>query len=79
MKTKRLADFGQDPTDNKNTDVTHTTAASIITKGLSYFNTSNSAPDLSDNESVTSQLKDKNENNDFAPVLKFLRGKNQQK
>ena len=76
MEAKWLADLGKDPTDTKNTDVIHDAAASVSTTGLSSVNTSNSAPDLSNDELVALQLKDKNENNsEFTLVLKLPIGK----
>ena len=75
MKTKRLADLGKDSTDNKDNDVTHTAAAFITTTSLSSVNISSSASDLSDDESVTLKLKDKNWNSDFAPTLTLPIGK----
>ena len=75
MEAKRLADLGQGSTDNEDTDVIHAAAASITTAGLSSVNTSNFAPDLSNNELVTLKLKDKNDNSDFAPTLTLPKGK----
>ena len=74
IEAKRLADLGKDSTDNKNTDVTHTTAASITTTGLLSVNTTNSAPDLSYDELVALKLKNKNENRDFSFMLTPLKG-----
>ena len=60
MEAKRLADLGKDSTDNKDTDVTYTAAASITTTGLSSVNTSNSAPGSFHDELVAFKLKEKN-------------------
>ena len=73
MEAAQRIDRGDNTT--KEADVTHAAAATVTTSGLSSINTSNSAPDLSDDELVALQLKDKNENNDFAPVLKRPKGK----
>ena len=60
MESKQLGDLGKGSTDNKDTNVIHAVAASITTTSLSSVNISSSASDLSDDESVTLKLKDKN-------------------
>ena len=45
------------------------------TTELSSINTSNAAPDLSDNELVAIQLKIKNDTSDFAPTLTLPKAK----
>ena len=62
---------------NDDDNVTHAAAASIsaTSTGLASIDTSTAAPDLTDDELVTLQLKDKNDNNDFAPYLKLPKGK----
>ena len=75
MEAKRLADLGQGSTDKKDNDVTHATAASITTTGLSSVNTSRSAPDFSNDELVALKLKNKNDNSDFSPALTLPKGK----
>ena len=60
METQRLADIKNSLADQNNPDVEHVAAAPItITTNLSSKNTSNNAPDLSDDELVALQLKDK--------------------
>ena len=70
-------DRGDNTSNNttKEADVTHTAAATVTTSGLSSVNTSDSAPEISDDELVALQLKYKNENNNFVPVLKLPKGK----
>ena len=66
---------GDNNTDNGNTDVAHAAAATSVTiSGLSFVNTSISAPDLSYNKLVSFQLKDMNENSDYPLVLQLLEG-----
>mmetsp|Transcript_48987 Transcript_48987/g.49742 ORF Transcript_48987/g.49742 Transcript_48987/m.49742 type:complete len:177 (+) Transcript_48987:844-1374(+) len=71
---RRLADLA-----NESTDVEHAPAASVTTSitttGLSSVHVNTPAPDLSDDELVTLQLKDKNINNEFAPMLTLPKGK----
>ena len=77
MEAAQRIDRGNNTSNNTNkeADVAHTAAAvTVTTSGLSSINTSNSAPYLSDDELVSLQLKGKNENNDFAPVLKLPKG-----
>ena len=75
MEAKRLVDLEEGFTSNNVADVKHAPAASIITTGLSSVHVNSPAPDLSDNELVTLQLKDKKPNNNFAPMLTLPKGK----
>ena len=76
MEAQQLADLENGSTDQNNPDVEHAAAASITTTTeLSSVNTSNTAPDLSNDELVTLQLKDKNDTSDFAPTLTLPKGK----
>ena len=50
-------------------NIEHASAASITTTGLSSVHVNSPTPDLSNDKLVTLQLKDKNPNNDFAPML----------
>ena len=76
MEAQQLADIENGSTDQNNPDVEHAAAASITTTtDLSSVNTSNTAPDLSDDELVALQLKDKNDTSDFAPTLTLPKGK----
>ena len=75
MEAKRLVDLGEDSTGNNVADVEHAPAASITTTGLSSVHNNSPAPDFSDDELVTLQLKHKNPNNDFAPMLTLPKGK----
>ena len=59
----------------KSTNIEHTPAASLTTTGISSVHIISSAPDLSDDELVTLQLKDKNSNNDVALMLTLPKGK----
>ena len=70
MEAQQLADLDKD-----STDVEHAPAASITTTGISSVHVNSPAPDLSNDELVTLQLKDKNPNNDFAPMLTLPKGK----
>ena len=56
-------------------NIEHAPAASITTTGLSSVHVNSPAPNLSDDELVTLQLKDKNPNNDFASMLTLPKGK----
>lgn len=56
-------------------NIEHTLATSITTTSLSSIHVNSPAPDLSDDELVTLKLKDKNPNNDFAPMLTLPKGK----
>lgn len=75
MDAANKIDRGDDNNDNANTDVTHAAATSIITSGLYSVNKFTSVPDLSDDELVTLQLKNKKKNSNFVLVLKFPKGK----
>ena len=55
-------------------NIEHAPAASITTSGLSSLHVNSPAPDLSNDKLVTLQLKDKNPNNDFAPMLTLPKG-----
>ena len=50
MEAKQLVDLGKDSTDNENTYGIYAAASYNATRGLSSINTSNSAPDLFDDE-----------------------------
>ena len=67
--------FNDDVDDADDVDVAYAATASVTTPGLFSVNTSSSAPNLLDDELVALQLKDINENNDFAPYLKLPEGK----
>ena len=69
MEAKRLADL------EEHSNIEHAPAASITTIGLSSVHVNSPAPNLSDDELVTLKLKDKNPNNDFAPMLTLSKGK----
>ena len=58
-----------------NVNVTYAAPASVTTYGLSSVNNFTSVPDLSDDELIALQLKDKNKNGHFAPGLKLPKGK----
>ena len=75
MEAKRLADLEEDSTSNNVTDIEHVSAASITTTGLSSVHVNSPAPNLSNDELVTFKLKDKNPNNDFAPMFTLPKDK----
>ena len=75
MNAANNIDRGNNNTDDGNAHITHAAAASVTTSGLSFVSTSTSVPDLSDDELVALQLKDKKENSNFVPSLKFPKGK----
>ena len=56
-------------------NIEHAPAASITTTGLSSVHVNSPAPYLSDDKLVALQLKQKNLNNDFAPMLTLSKGK----
>ena len=59
----------------ESSNIDHSLVASITTTDLSSFQVNSPAPDLSDDKLVTLQLKDKNLNNEFAPMLTLRKGK----
>ena len=75
LTSEQGCESGEDSTGNKVTDVEHAPAASITTTGLSSVHVNSPAPNLSNEELVTLKLKDKNPNNDFAPMLTLPKGK----
>ena len=60
---------------NNNDDITHAPAASVTTTVQPPGNLFEPAPDLSDDELVNLQLKDNNDNNDYAFIPKLPKGK----
>ena len=56
-------------------NVEHAPAASITTTSISLVQVNDPAPDLSENELVTLQLKEQNRNSDFAPMLTLPKGR----
>ena len=58
-----------------NQNVEHAPAASITTTSVSSVQVPDPTPDLSDDELVTLQLKEQNQNSDFAPMLTLPKGK----
>ena len=59
----------------ESSNIEHATVAFITIIGLSTIQMNSPAPELSDDKLFTLQLKDKNLNIDFAPIMTLLKGK----
>ena len=75
MEAENKIDHDDDTTENGDIDDTHASTNSVTTSVLSSVDTFTSVPEFSNGELVALQLKDRNKNSDFTPILKLPKGK----